>query len=350
MRASEIARRVVESGAAPVCVAGCATPERLETGGETGKFGLFFDLASLTKPLTAVAVARSGMDLEAPLEAFLPELRGTRSGRTPLVLLLAHRAGLKSHLPIYEPLTRGEPVNPVDALHVIANARRDDAEGELPREGFAPTYSDLGYILAGVALARHTKARDAGEAIHQLVIEPFGLTGSLGTARDLKSAGISLVERVAPSEVVPWRGGEIRGRVHDENAWALTGEGGSGHAGLFGTIDGVLGFGRAVLSRLGELDWLVEERPGGTLRAGFDGKSAQGSSAGERAGPRTFGHLGFTGTSIWIDPDAKVVMALLTNRVHPTRENVLIREIRPWAHDALFDYALELSTLPLPLP
>lgn len=336
MRASEIARRVVESGAAPACVAGCATPERFETGGETG---LFFDLASLTKPLTAVAAARSGMDIEAPLESFVPELRGTQSGSCPLVLLLAHRAGLKSHLPIYEPLTRGEAVDSAHALRVIAGARREDALGEFPPHGFAPIYSDLGYILAGVALARHAKTRDAGEAIHGLVIEPFGLAGSLGTARDLKSAGISLVERVAPTEVVPWRGGEIRGRVHDENAWALTGEGGSGHAGLFGTIDGVLGFGREVLARIGDLAWLIEERPGGTLRAGFDGKSAQGSSAGERPGPRTFGHLGFTGTSIWIDPDAKVVIALLTNRVHPSRENVLIREARPWAHDALFDYA-----------
>ncbi|MEO6420159.1 MAG: serine hydrolase domain-containing protein, partial [Polyangiaceae bacterium] len=303
MRASEIARRVIESGAAPACVAGCATRDRFETGGETGDLGLFFDLASVTKPFTAVAVARSGMGLAAPLESFVPELRGTRSGGCPLVLLLAHRAGLKSHLPIYEPLTRGEAVDPARALQVIANARREDAEGEFPRAGFAPIYSDLGYILAGVALARHTKTQDAGEAIARLVIGPFGLTGSIGTARDLKSAGISLMERVAPTEVVPWRGGEIRGVVHDENAWALTGEGGSGHAGLFGTIDGVLHFGREVLSRIGELGWLVEERPGGTLRAGFDGKSAIGSSAGERPGPRTFGHLGFTGTSIWIDPD-----------------------------------------------
>ncbi len=339
MRAAEIAQRVVESRVAPACAAGCARLDRSEIGGETRRF---FDLASLTKPLTAVAAARSGMKIDDPLASFVPELRGTRSGRCPLVLLLSHRSGLKSHLPIYEPLTRGCAVSVGAALRVIADARREDALGEFPREGFAPVYSDLGYILAGVALARHAKTRDAGEAIHRWVIDPFGLTGLLGTARDLESAAISLVECVAPTEVVSWRGGEIRGLVHDENAWALTGHGGSGHAGLFGTVEGVLGFGREVLARMKDLAWLIEERPGGTLRAGFDGKSVEGSSAGERAGPRTFGHLGFTGTSLWIDPDAKTVMSLLTNRVHPTRENVAIRDARPWAHDALFERAQEL--------
>ena len=84
---------------------------------------------------------------------------------------------------------------------------------------------------------------------------------------------------------------------------------------------------------------------GGTLRAGFDGKSAEGSSAGALAGPRTFGHLGFTGTSLWIDPDARAVVALLTNRVHPTRDHVAIRAARPRAHDALFARARVLSAL-----
>jgi CubicO group peptidase (beta-lactamase class C family) len=91
----------------------------------------------------------------------------------------------------------------------------------------------------------------------------------------------------------------------------------------------------------GKVDWLVRERPGGTLRAGFDGKSEDGSSAGTVLGPRTFGHLGFTGTSFWVDPDARVGVTLLTNRVHPTRDNASIRAARPRAHDALARLALE---------
>jgi CubicO group peptidase (beta-lactamase class C family) len=169
----------------------------------------------------------------------------------------------------------------------------------------------------------------------------------------LRARGVDLDRRARPTEVIAWRGGEVRGLVHDENAWALTGDGGSGHAGLFGTAPAVVAFGCAVLDALArgegplagrDLEWLVRPRPGGSLRAGFDGKSEEGSSAGERAGPRTFGHLGFTGTSLWIDPDADAVVVVLTNRVHPTRDNLAIRAARPLAHDALFRIAREAAT------
>jgi CubicO group peptidase (beta-lactamase class C family) len=244
----------------------------------------------------------------------------------------------------------------------MGDARRVDLgppSGPTPSEGFSPLYSDLGFALVGEALARAEHARDAGEVIERLVVEPLG-RNDLGTARLLSSrVDLEFERRVRPTEVVPWRGGEVRGVVHDENAWALTGTGGSGHAGMFGTIEAVLAFGCAALDAierkegplvpLGEargmekrdLGWLVRPRPGGSLRAGFDGKSETGSSAGERAGPRTFGHLGFTGTSIWIDPDAEIVVSVLTNRVHPTRENLAIRAARPIAHDALFALAAE---------
>jgi CubicO group peptidase (beta-lactamase class C family) len=125
---------------------------------------------------------------------------------------------------------------------------------------------------------------------------------------------------------------------------------------MYGTVAAVMAFGSALLdsllpaygfeARLGaarSLAWLVSPRTGGTLRAGFDGKSTVGSSAGRLAGPRTFGHLGFTGTSLWIDPDARAVVALLTNRVHPTREHLAIRAARPRAHDALFARARSLG-------
>jgi CubicO group peptidase (beta-lactamase class C family) len=85
-----------------------------------------------------------------------------------------------------------------------------------------------------------------------------------------------------------------------------------------------------------DVEVLVQARPGGTLRAGFDGKSAEGSSAGTHFGPRSFGHLGFTGTSLWCDPDAGIVVVVLSNRVSPTRDNVLHRQYRPRLSDALF--------------
>jgi CubicO group peptidase (beta-lactamase class C family) len=330
---------VTRERVAPLAAAGWERGGAREVGGATG---VFFDLASVTKPMTALAFARSGIDRRTPLGDLVAEARGTASDRVPVELFLAHRAGLDAHRKLYAPLLLdgGQPVDVAEALREAASARRPDAVGDPPAEGFPPLYSDLGYVLAGVALARAVGARDAGEAIGRLVLEPLGLSTRAGTVRELASRGV--LGPFAPTETVDWRGGPVEGAVHDENAWALTGKGGSGHAGIFGTVDAVLSFGRAVLDGLDGadgLEWLVRERPGGTLRAGFDGKSEEGSSAGERMGPRAFGHLGFTGTSLWIDPDARIVVALLTNRVCPTRDHVAIRAVRPWAHDRLFERA-----------
>jgi CubicO group peptidase (beta-lactamase class C family) len=342
MTPEEVARRIVEQGVSPACAAGAAKGARAEAG---GAIDVLFDLASVTKPMTAFAFARAGVDRRAPLGMLLPEVRGTASEGVSVELLLAHRAGLDAHRTLFAPLLLTPPgtVDRTAALREAADARRDDARGAPPEEGFPPLYSDLGYALAGEALARAVGARDAGEAIGRLVLAPLGLSSRAGTIRDLEQAGV--IGPFAPTETVAWRGGEIRGAVHDENAWALTGKGGSGHAGIFATIDAVLAFGAAVLEVVDEpaFAWLFRERPGGTLRAGFDGKSAEGSSAGERMGPRSIGHLGFTGTSLWIDPDSGVVAALLTNRVCPTREHVAIRAARPWAHDALVEHALSLG-------
>ena len=353
--AAAVAGRIVAEKVAPSAAAGWAARRadgrwEVSAGGSTEAF---FDLASLTKPMTALAVARTPGLWNEAISRRLPMTKGTPSESATVELLLAHRAGLEANLPLFRPLMDGGVVTLDEALIEVAKARRADAIGPIPPLGFAPVYSDLGYILAGEALARANGVRDAGDALARLVVAPLGLEDSLGSARTLESRGASarFAERVVPTEVVPWRGGEVRGRVHDENAFALHGDGACGHAGMFGTVNAVLAFGvaaleaiergRGVLATDDDLDWLVRPRQGGTLRAGFDGKSDASSTAGERAGPRTFGHLGFTGTSLWIDPDAEAVVVLLTNRVHPTRDNTSIRAARPVAHDALFALAAQ---------
>jgi CubicO group peptidase (beta-lactamase class C family) len=351
MTAGEIARLAVSRGVSPAAAAGCAAHRgtwRSETGGDDA---LLFDLASLTKPMTAVAIARADIDRQRPLADFLPEVRGTASASVPLELFLSHRAGLDGHAALYAPLVDGRSFDAGDALIKAADGRRPDAVGPAPTEGFPPLYSDIGYILAGAALARAVGAKDAGEAIARFVLEPLGLGSSAGTVRELAANGVD--GPFAPTEHVPWRGGLVCGSVHDENAWALTGRGGSGHAGIFGTVGALLSFGCALLDAFagrpsplgvpGGLEWLARRRPGGTLRAGFDGKSAERSSAGTRMGPNSLGHLGFTGTSLWMDPEAAVVVTLLTNRVSQSRDNLAIRDTRPWAHDALWQRACEIS-------
>ncbi len=302
--------------------------------------------------MTAMAVARSGVLRGARVGELLKVARLTPVEHTTLEILLAHRSGLEANLPLFQPLVGGQSVALEGAVREACSAIRADAVGAVPQDGFAPLYSDLGYMLAGEAMVAALGAADMGEVVRQLVASPLGRLEELGSARDLEAYGerVGFSRRVVPTEWVSWRGGDVRGRVHDENAFALRGEGACGHAGVFGTVSAVLAFGIAAfeaiarkegpLSTADDFGWMVRPRPGGTLRAGFDGKSeGSQSSVGARAGPRTFGHLGFTGTSLWIDPDAEAVVVLLTNRVYPTRNNNRIRTARPLAHDALFGLA-----------
>lgn len=311
-----------------------------------------FDLASVSKPVVACALARlverGLVELSAPLGSVLPGLRGTRSAHVPLELLLAHRAGLEAHRALFAPVLQGKPFRRLDALASASNARRAECVGVPPSEGFAPLYSDLGYALLGACIEAVTH-EPLDEVIEREVATVLGL--GLGSARVVRSRRPSFARDVAPTEIVRARGGCLRGVVHDENAWALSGHACSGHAGVFGTVGDVLGFGAALLAaHAGQSSWLsraslqvlVRPRPGGTLRAGFDGKSEGASSAGALCGTQSFGHLGFTGTSLWCDPGAGICSVLLTNRVHPTRDNPRIRAARPRVHDCLYGAASAL--------
>jgi CubicO group peptidase (beta-lactamase class C family) len=309
-----------------------------------------FDLASVTKPFVATLLARlasqQGPAMDTPLGELLDEARGSASNDVPLELLLSHRSGLEAHRPLFQVLIGRRGVDRSALFAEAADARRGDCTGPPPPDGFAPVYSDLGYLLLGEALAR-AHATPLDRLVEREIVVPLGLDAA--PSRGWLGRDPTFPERVAPTEHVAWRGGELVGVVHDENAWALGGHGLSGHAGLFATAGSLARFGAALVDALAgrRSRWLaadaaaelVRERPGGTLRAGFDGLSPEGSSAGGICGPSTFGHLGFTGTSLWCDPDAGAVAVLLTNRVNPTREHTAIRAARPRVHDALFTLA-----------
>ena len=352
--------QVISARVAPAACAGHASelgPVALGAagslpGGVAVSTSTIFDLASVSKPIVACTLARlverGLLELSAPLGSLLPQLGRTRSAGVPLELLLSHRAGLDGHRALFAPVLQGRPFRRLEALVMAADARRADCVGEPPLQGFAPLYSDLGYALLGACIEAVTH-EPLDYVIEREVAVPLGL--ELGSARLWLRKRPSFAHDVAPTEVVPARGGCLRGVVHDENAWALSGHACSGHAGLFGTVRDVLGFGAALLAaHAGRSTWLsqsslqglVRARPGGTLRAGFDGKSEGASSAGSLAGPLTFGHLGFTGTSLWCDPGAGIAYVLLTNRVHPTRDNPRIRAARPLVHDGLFRAATAL--------
>ena len=361
-------RHVIEAAVAPAAAAGYvgASGYRVAAqGDDTAQVGAagrlpegdassetLFDLASVSKPVVACALlrlaSRGELSLSTPLGDVLPEAHRGRSAGVPLELFLAHRAGLDAHRPLFAPLFAGRAIDRCSALSVAADARRLDCPGDPAEAGFPPLYSDLGYVLIGAVIEEVTGS-PLDEVVEREVATPLGLR--LGSVRQLRRTRPRFAREVAPTEIVRARGGRVRGIVHDENAWALSGHATSGHAGLFGTVHDVLGFGSALIEALaGRSDWLsrqalwtlVRPRPGGTLRAGFDGKSEGASSAGALSGPDTFGHLGFTGTSLWCDPGAGIATVLLTNRVHPTRDNPRIRTARPLIHDALFGAAKAL--------
>ena len=315
-------------------------------------FEAVFDLASLSKPVTALTLARCqrlGMVHRGqPLGDLLEELAATSAGSLSLDLLSAHRSGLQAHVELFEKRAGASQLAKSEALLQAAEARRAQCSGPPPPAGHPPIYSDLGYMLVGEALSRA-----AGMPLDELVAEqvsgPLGLT--IGSTRMLRSGG-SLEELFVPTEVVAWRGGMLRGVVHDENAWVLAGDGSAGHAGLFGDIRSVVQLGVAVLDALAgrsdawlsrdDLQPLLVRRAGGTHCAGFD-RRGQEPSSGRFFGSETFGHLGFTGTSIWIDPERELVGVLLSNRVHPTRDSTAIATARPAAYDALFTTMLGQS-------
>jgi CubicO group peptidase (beta-lactamase class C family) len=343
-----ITEAIVRRSAAPVAACGLAVRRRF---GWFEAFSsdstLLFDLASLTKPFTAVAAAEAEGFLDRRLGEVLPLVAAEPGADRPVFRVLAHRAGFDAHVPLFLPALRGETVDPDEALRRAARSLHPEAR---PGDEDSPAvYSDLGYMLAGSALARREGAVHAGEALEVGLLRRLELLAEIGTAEGLRARHADADARFVPTEHTPWRGGVARGAVHDDNAWVLTGHGASGHAGLFGTVAGVVRFGESVLEAWvhgrGPLahvpfERLLAEHPGTTWRMGFDGKTKEGpSTAGARASPRSVGHLGFTGTSMWLDPDREAVTVLLTNRVHPSRAFNALRELRGAAHDALFGLA-----------
>jgi len=302
-----------------------------------------YDLASLTKPFVAAAalrlVQKRVVDMQQPLWRMLPELEDTPGGESSLAELLSHRAGLLAWSPLFQ-----ESEAPIGSderkrfmLHAAATRLAVD------RRGDESVYSDLGYLLAGEALAR-AAGLPLDLLVRREVTQPLGLESEIFYAASLgQTEREQLRAQVAPTEQCSWRGGVVRGEVHDENAHAFGGI--AGHAGLFGTASAVLRFGLAILHALegrstwldrGLLRWALTPRgktPGGYL-VGWDSKSAEGSSAGDQFSDQSFGHLGFTGTSLWCDPTRRLSAVLLSNRVHPTRDNIAIRSFRPRFHDA----------------
>jgi len=298
-----------------------------------------YDLASLTKVIATTTlmmrrVESGALDLDGTAASYLPELKGSPVGGATLRDLLAHSSGLPCCTELFRELGEGLDRDEARARYLKHIAATDLEVG--PRE--RSIYSDLGVLLLGEILERES-GHGLAELVEDEVLDPLGVADTGYLPVD------SLRKRIAPTEFDPWRGHLPHGEVHDENTHALGGI--APHAGLFGTARDVAEFAHAMLNggayrgrRIAGRDTIAlftrraELVPGSSRALGWDTPSDP-SSAGRYFSARSYGHTGFTGTSLWIDPDLELIVVLLTNRVHPTRENIAIRRLRPAIHDAV---------------
>ena len=296
-----------------------------------------YDLASVTKVValtTALmfAVDDRLVDLDAPVQRYVPAFAGAGKERVTVRMLLTHSGGL----PAWRPLFR--EVSTRNAAFALADTTPLEAS-----PGTRETYSDLGAIIL-TQLVESVFGERLDTLLARRLFQPLGMrsTGYLPPA--------AWRDRIAPTEMDPWRGRVLQGEVHDENAAVLGGV--SGHAGLFASADDLLTFaewlleqsdGRSVVRAVSPADSasattrpsdrptvrpsIIREFtrrqslvPGSTRALGWDTPAPE-SSSGRLLSPSSFGHTGFTGTSLWIDPEHRLAIILLSNRVNPTRDN-----------------------------
>jgi CubicO group peptidase (beta-lactamase class C family) len=315
-----------------------------------------YDLASLTKPLVTVTsllllVQGGKLLISDSIQKYLSELNGAPIGQATVRDLLTHSAGLPGWRPLYERLEAKGIAKDQGKLSLTQQTVLQFIRDEplIYERGARSLYSDLGFILLGLAIERitgisldwHYQKTVAGP------LEAKPLLFAPVAAADSETSTECLVHRsrIAPTEWDDWRGRLLQGEVHDENAAAMRGI--AGHAGLFGTAESVLAITGAWLRAhrgqpsmlngelVREFTRLRTDVPQSSWALGWDTPSTP-SSSGEYFSPESFGHLGYTGTSVWIDPQRELEVVLLSNRVNPSRKNDLIRVFRPRIHDLVF--------------
>ena len=305
-----------------------------------------YDLASLTKPLATgtgvLCLVQDGLlELDQPIESIVQVLRGKPVARATMRDLLCHRSGLPAWRSFYEAVALENNTLPKE--HSVNHVLKIIAEEPLEYEPKSQSvYSDLGFIFLGLAIETVTK-QSLRQYCADRMFNPLQAT-PLSFFDD--SHCQSSQAHIAPTEQDFWRGRMLHGEVHDQNAYVLGGA--AGHAGLFGTAQAVSVMTKAWLEAYLGRDVFLDaklvrqftsrqgEPKDSSWALGWDTPSTP-SSSGVHFSSSSFGHLGFTGTSIWIDPEVELEVILLSNRVNPTRENNKIRQFRPMIHDVVYE-------------
>ena len=344
-QAYAVLRTAIADRAFPGCAFGLLVDGKVLLADALGKFTYeddspevaaetLFDVASLTKVVSTTAAAmllyrRGLLDLETPLGELLPGFvigrdAAQHARRVTIRHLLAHNSGLPGYVPLFHTATT--------PFALLRDCLKLPIEVE---PGTRAEYSDPGFILLGKALEVILNEPLAAW-VGREVFQPLGMFSSRYCPPPHLRASIPPTE-----EDELFRQRRIQGEVQDEHAFLLHGAG--GHAGLFSDVPDLLRFSNAILSRDGAglfdaatIEYFAQRQsPEGSSRAlGWDTPSGQ-SSSGHHFSANSIGHLGYSGCSLWIDRDARLAVALLTNRTWPDRESQAIREVRPAFHDAI---------------
>ncbi len=323
-----------------------------EAGAPAIRTDTIYDIASLSKSVvttTLIAhVAEVGgggrVDLDAPIERYLPEWA---SGPNPewrrkvtVSHLLTHTSGLPAHVDYYKTCK--------SEAEVVAKIM---AEPLAAAPGEKEVYSDLGYILLGAIIERVT-GRTLDSLAQEQIFAPLGMKDTMYNPTK------GLLPRIAPTEKDgDYRKRLVHGVVHDENAFAIGGV--AGHAGVFSTAENLAAFCQMLLNggiyahhrtlrRATIAEFTAPQALSGGTRTFGWAVPTEGSSSGHYFSKSSFGHTGFTGTSIWVDPEKELFVILLTNRVYPTRENHKIQQVRPAVHDTIMESLGLASTVKKP--
>ncbi|MBI4595446.1 MAG: serine hydrolase [Candidatus Tectomicrobia bacterium] len=363
----------------------CLEPEK-----EAMRLDTLFDLASLTKVLATVPalmhlLTKRVLRLDSTLCSLLPDLpdvcAASEETRSITVRhLLAHSSGLAAWHPFYQDVLAKRIPFGLEAKEQIYRMLFGLPLVSPP--GQKSLYSDLDFILLGILIEK-TRGLSLEEICSAEIYKPLGMFKTFfgsqinrpcscttpqgrkialdpplekgdeggplpwlkGESGDCQTKSKSLNLPVAATEFSDWRGGVLKGEVHDENAYVMGGS--AGHAGLFSTAEDIFLFCQNIILSLRDNQgfWpraLMAEvvrrqnlPSGSTWALGWDTPSATGSTSGELFSPYSIGHTGFTGTSIWIDLAAELTVIFLTNRVHPSRSNERIRSFRPLLHNSI---------------
>jgi CubicO group peptidase (beta-lactamase class C family) len=308
-----------------------------------------FDIASISKvygaaTLAAQLVDRGWLSWETPVAALI---QGYKYPAIKLRHLLAHTAGFPAWEPLWQRMRdkfEGRELwsVPIEERQEAMRSLVLSIRPEVPPDTRV-LYSDITFLTLGFLLEELT-GMSLNVAVERLLWRRLGVVDSFYRPVN-EPVEKARLKDIAATERCPWRGGTLQGQVHDDNCWTMGGY--AGHAGAFSTVPDLLHYSRRLLKgflsdRVMKAIWSRAPLPVGCTRTlGWDTPTGEQSTVGPDFSPRSVGHLGFTGTSLWIDPDHRLAVCLLTNRVHPTRDNPKIQDFRRAFHRALaFDLGL----------